>query len=66
MSPRVPDEGAAREIVRTVRLGPTDDAALARRRSERGMSVSTYLRALIREDAAEHPEARRGNARTDS
>jgi hypothetical protein len=52
MSPRVPDEGSARETIRSTRLGPADDAALNRRRAERGnMSVSTYLRTLVREDA---------------
>lgn len=56
MSPRTPEEGAAKDQIRSTRLGPTDDATLQRRRGERGESVTNYLRGLVREDGAKHPE----------
>lgn len=59
MSPRVPQDGAARETVRSTRLGPADDAAFTRRRKERGESVSAYLRSLVRADADANPEKKR-------
>lgn len=61
MPPRTPEEGAAKDQIRSTRLGPTDDSTLQRRRGERGLSVTDYLRALVREDGAKHPEKpRRG------
>ena len=61
MAPRTPEEGKARETIRTVRLGPDDDATLEKRRKERGnLSVSTYLRTLVREDGGQAKGKRRG------
>jgi hypothetical protein len=48
---RTPDEKDPRERVLAVRVGPTDEKIAERRRKERGnLSVSAYIRTLIRED----------------
>ena len=61
MAPRAPEEGKPREIVRSARLTPDDDAILQRRRRERGnLSVTSYLRTLVREDGDKTKGARRG------
>lgn len=47
---RNPDEQQPRERVLAVRVGPADEKIVEERRKQRGMSVSTYIRTLIRED----------------
>lgn len=47
---RTPDEQQPRERVLAVRVGPADEKIVEERRKKLGLSVSAYIRTLIRKD----------------